>query len=148
METDIVTTNAQQTAVMGEKIAEEVKNGGVICLYGDLGSGKTTFTQGLGKALGIEKHVNSPTFLIVRTYELSAKGKEQRAKSFFHIDLYRLGSEKEMEDIGIKEILEDSENIVVVEWAEKLGSLLPDKRVDIRFSYVDEGKRRITIKDV
>jgi tRNA threonylcarbamoyladenosine biosynthesis protein TsaE len=135
-----------ETLGLAEEIAGEVKNGGVICLYGDLGSGKTTFTQGLAKALGIEKHVTSPTFLIMRTYKLQAKSSEQRAKSLFHIDLYRLSSEAEMADIGLSEILGDPENIVVIEWSEKLGKLLPQKRIDIHFEYLDEDRRKVTVE--
>jgi len=144
MEQTVITTKSEDTQALGEKIAQEVKNGGIVCLYGDLGSGKTTFTQGLAKALGSTANVNSPTFVIVRTYKL-AQSQEQTAKSFYHVDLYRLESDKEMEDVGLREILEDPENIVVIEWAEKLGSLLPKKRTDIKFEYLGENQREINI---
>ncbi len=123
----------------------------VICLYGDLGSGKTTFTQGLAKGLGIKKRIISPTFVIVRSYEVKSqkskvKTTTQNSKFFYHIDLYRIATEEDLKTIGIEEILNDPHAIVAIEWAEKLGSLLPKKRWDIRFEYVDEEKRRITIK--
>jgi tRNA threonylcarbamoyladenosine biosynthesis protein TsaE len=143
---EIVTSSVEETSALAAEIAAEVRDGGVLCLYGDLGSGKTTFTQGLAKALDISKHVTSPTFLIMRTYEL-ALSKEHRAKGLFHIDLYRLNSEAEMEDIGLSEILSDPENIVVIEWSEKLGKKMPEKRIDIRFEYVDDERRKIEIQN-
>ena len=156
MQDTIVTNNSQETLALGEKIAREVKDGGIVCLYGELGSGKTTFTQGIAKALGIGQYVNSPSFLIMRTYELPAKNEERQPNAdrpldekltgFYHVDLYRLESEREIEDIGLPEILEDSRSIVVIEWAEKLGNLLPQKRIDLHFQYIDEEKRKITLK--
>ncbi len=136
-----ITTNGDETRQLGEQSAEYVRTGGVLCLYGDLGGGKTTFTQGVAKALGIKKLVPSPTFLIVRTYDL-------QDNKFYHVDLYRLQSEQEIEDIGLPEILSDPTNIVVIEWSEKLGNLLPNDRIDVHFEYVGEDKRKITIKNI
>lgn len=145
---DLITRSAAETAALAKEIAAEVEAGGVLCLYGDLGSGKTTFTQGLAKALGIERNITSPTFIIMRTYELRNNEQKKLNKKLYHIDLYRLESEAEMEDIGLQDILEDPENIVVIEWAEKLGSLLPEKRTDIHFEYVDEDQRHISIERI
>jgi tRNA threonylcarbamoyladenosine biosynthesis protein TsaE len=155
-ERSIITRTAEETSAVGEAIGAAIKDGGIVCLYGDLGSGKTTFTQGLAKALGLKKHVNSPTFLVIRKYESriptsprlrgASKNQESR-RDFYHIDLYRLESEKEMVDIGIGEILEDPRNIVVIEWSEKLGTLLPKKRIDIRFTYVADERRKIETHD-
>lgn len=105
----------------------------VIALYGDLGSGKTTFVQGLAKGLGIEEKIISPTFIIVRCYRI--KNHESGIMNFYHIDLYRVESEKDIEGLGLEEILQDSQSIIVIEWAEKLKNLLPKKRIDIKFSY-------------
>lgn len=146
MQNVIVTKSSEETADLGKQVAEKVRDGGVVCLYGDLGSGKTTFTQGLARALGVTKQVNSPTFLIMKSYEVPIKHEEAR-RDVYHIDLYRLGSEKEMEDIGLSEILSDPKNIVIIEWSEKLGSLQPKRRIDIHFAYVDEEVRRLNIHD-
>lgn len=133
-----ITKSFQETQALGEKFAKDLKGGDMLALYGDLGSGKTTFAQGLAEGLGIEKRIISPTFIIVRSYKL-------RAGSFYHIDLYRIEREKDIEGLGIEEIMNDPKSIVTIEWAEKLGNGLPKKRIDIKFEYVDEDKRRITI---
>lgn len=140
MDKTVLTSSFKETQALGEKIAQEMKDGGIVCLYGDLGSGKTTFTQGFAKALGIKQQVNSPSFLIVRTYELSGR-------DFYHVDLYRLESIHEMETIGLSELFLDPKNIVIIEWAEKLGSLLPRERIDVHFTYLTEEKRQIQITD-
>lgn len=146
-----VTKNASETQKLGEEIASKLlfsfarpRLACVIALYGDLGSGKTTFVQGFAKGLGIQKRIISPTFIIVRTYSLSMNN-EHTTNNLYHIDLYRCETEKDLEGIGIKEILENPENIIVIEWPEKLGSLLPKKRTDIKFDYEGEDTRRIII---
>ena len=113
----------------------------LVALYGDLGSGKTAFAQGMAAGLGIKRRIISPTFIIVRKYEL-------RIRNFYHIDLYRVQSERDFEALGIEEILNDEKSIVIVEWAEKLGSLLPEKRWEIGFEYLDEETRKITINKI
>ncbi len=130
----IFTKSAEQTQNLGEKIAGDLKSGGLICLYGDLGSGKTTFVQGLARGLGIKKRILSPTFLIVREYP-----------NFYHLDLYRLQKSQEIVDLGFKEMMENPQNVVVIEWAEKAKDLLPQKRIEINFEIVNENERKITI---
>ena len=132
----------------------------VIALFGELGSGKTTFAQGLAKGLGITKRLISPTFIIVRTYSIQIKNKSIRQaqdkkskikdtnknkKTFYHIDLYRIDSEEDLQGLGIQDIINDPQNIVAIEWAERLGKLLPKERIDIHFRYIDEKEREITI---
>lgn len=133
-----ITKNFQETQELARKFAKELRSGDVVALYGDLGGGKTTFVQGLAKGLGIEKRIISPTFIIVRSYKL-------RAGSFYHIDLYRIEREKDMEGLGIEEITNDPKSIVTIEWAEKLGNRLPKKRWDIKFEDLGEDKRKIII---
>jgi len=124
-------------------LAQELVGGEVILLRGDLGSGKTTFTQGLGIAIGIKKNIISPTFLIMRTYELPEKiGK---ATHFYHIDLYRTNSEKDIEGLGLYDLLEKKENIVAIEWPERLGASLPKNSIFLFFEHIDETTRKITI---
>ena len=154
----MITNSAQQTQKIGNDFAQTLKGGEVICLYGDLGFGKTTFTQGLASGLGIQKRITSPTFTIIRQYNYSSSEQsESRSsndvssrqartiKSLYHIDLYRIESEKDVEGLGLKEILEDKDSVVVIEWPEKLRVLLPEKRIDVRFEYIDGTKRTITI---
>lgn len=133
-----------------KKIAEEFVNGltshpknsgaTVLCLYGDLGSGKTTFTQHLASTLGIEDHVVSPTFIIMKSYELKTKS----WKLLYHIDAYRLDGEEGMEKLGWKEIIENPENLVVVEWPQRIEKILPREYTRINFTFIDDVTREIT----
>lgn len=136
----IITNNFVETQQIGLEFAKTLKGGEVICLYGDLGSGKTTFVQGLAKGLGIEKKIISPTFIIMRTYRI------QNSKNFYHVDLYRIAESKDVESLGLLEIMKDKDNIVVIEWPERIEDLLPEKRIDIIFAYLDEDKREIVVK--
>lgn len=136
---DLYITNAKdETIFLGEKYSSQVKLGEVIFLYGNLGSGKTTFIQGLAKGLGVERRIISPSFIIVRNYNLK-KG------NFYHIDLYRTQNNLDILGLGIDEILSDKNNIVALEWAEKITNNLPTKRTEIHFKYLDENKREIEI---
>lgn len=131
-----VTNSFEETQRLGKDFAKSLRAGDIVCLYGDLGSGKTTFVQGLAKGLGIKNRIISPTFVIVRSYKL-------KVISFYHIDLYRTQSERDIEGLGIEEIINNENNIVVIEWAEKLGNYLPKKRIDIHFFYENENRRKI-----
>lgn len=133
-----ITNNLRETQKIAEDIAQQLKGGEIIALHGELGSGKTTFAQGLAKGLGITKRIISPTFIIMRTYKTGSK-------NFYHIDLYRVESQNDIEGLGIKEILADKNVIVAIEWAEKIQTLLPQERIDMRLEYVSESKRRIVI---
>ena len=116
----------------------------VLALYGELGSGKTTFVQGLAQGLGVAQRIISPTFVIVRSYGI--RNQESGIRNFYHIDLYRIESQEDLKGLGIEEILNNRQNLVAIEWAERLGNWLPQERIDIRFDYIDEEKRRITIE--
>jgi len=115
------------------------KSAYVIALYGDLGSGKTTFVQGMAKGLGIKRRIISPTFVIIRSYQVYSL-------YFYHIDLYRVEGVDNIKGLGLEEIINDHHNIVAIEWAEKMGDLLPKKRWDVGFEDLGEDERRITIK--
>jgi tRNA threonylcarbamoyladenosine biosynthesis protein TsaE len=140
----IITDNPKRTQELGKELSKILQKGDVICLYGNLGSGKTTFTQGLADGLGIKNRIISPTFVIARCYEI--KKHELEILNFYHIDLYRIECEKDIENLGIVEILENINNIVVIEWAEKLKKYLPKKRIDIEFSYEKNDSRKIVIR--
>jgi len=111
-----------------------------LALTGELGSGKTTFVQGLAKGLGIKQRIISPTFILVRKYDL-------RSKSFYHVDLYRLETEveKEVRNLGIEEIWDNPENIVVIEWAEKIKGMIPENATWIEFKNLGGNERKIKI---
>lgn len=127
--------SVEETWALARKIAAELKPGSVLCLEGDLGAGKTTFTQGLAAAMGVPGRVNSPTFCIVQEH-----GK------LVHMDLYRLKSEDDVLAIGWEDYLADGA-ILVVEWPERAGSLIPDDawHISITNPGVADESRRISI---
>src|SRR3989338_10671522 len=141
------TSNFQETQKLGENFAAEIlardpqKNATVLALQGDLGAGKTTFLQGFAKGLGIKEIVNSPTFVIMKKFEL----KNNEFKYFYHFDCYRLNNYEEILHLGFKEIIADPKNIVAIEWPEKLGDLLPQNAIKISFEHLSEDERELTI---
>jgi tRNA threonylcarbamoyladenosine biosynthesis protein TsaE len=138
----ITTKTAQETAKAGEALATSlVSEKGIICLYGDLGSGKTTFAQGFAKGLGFTGRLLSPTFIIVRRYQNFSK-----SFAFYHIDLYRTKTSYDIENIGFSEITSQKNTYIVIEWAEKLGRLLPKDRIDIRFTTNTDDSHTIIIE--
>ena len=108
----------EDTFALGQKIGELVKPGTVISLVGDLGVGKTVFTQGLAKGLGITEPVNSPTFTIVQVYDGGRL-------PFYHFDVYRIGDIEEMDEIGYEDYFY-GEGVCLIEWADLIRELLPD----------------------
>ncbi len=119
----------------------------VIALSGDLGAGKTTFTQGFVKALGVKHHVTSPTFLIVRRYEIpepkSSKLKAQSYLNVFHFDLYRIHSIGELAPLHFKKIMNNPQNIVLLEWPERIKKSLPKSVYWIYFEHGKNIKERV-----
>ncbi|SDN50353.1 tRNA threonylcarbamoyladenosine biosynthesis protein TsaE [Fictibacillus solisalsi] len=116
----ISTTSPEETAELAEKLSTLLQAGDVLTLEGDLGAGKTTFTKGLAKGLGVKRVVNSPTFTIIKEY----KGRVP----FYHMDVYRL--EDSDEDLGFEEYFE-GEGVTVVEWAQFIADRLPEERLNI-----------------
>lgn len=143
MEKTHTTNSFEETRQLGRNFASKIFDTRVVALHGDLGSGKTTFVQGFAEGLGITKKIISPTFIIMRTYELKD---HQTKKFFYHVDLYRIESIHDVEGLGLLEIMNDPDNIVVIEWPEKIENSLPNDRKDLFFTYLGEDKREITIK--
>ncbi len=135
---DIISKSPEETAKLGEKIGEFLPSGVVICLYGDLGAGKTLFVQNLAKGLGIDEDVTSPTFNIMNVYE--------GRLPLYHFDLYRLEQEYELEDIGFYDYVDDPAGPVVIEWADKFADSLPDDYLVISIERTDgdDNERKIT----
>ncbi len=134
----IITKNAEETKRLAGDFAKQLTVPAVITLTGNLGAGKTTFVQGLAMSLGIKQRILSPTFLIIKKYELGDK-------NFYHVDLYRIENEKDLETTGLLDILQEKDSIVTIEWPENMGKYLPEKRIDIKFEYMGEKKRKITV---
>ena len=132
----------EETFAIGEKIGLEAKPGEVYTLIGDLGVGKTVFTQGVAKGLGITEHVNSPTFTIVQIYE-------EGRLPFYHFDVYRIGDVEEMEEIGYQDYFY-SDGICLIEWANLIEEILPEKYRQITIEKDPEkgfDYRKITLQE-
>ena len=143
---EIFTDSARQTQELGQDTANRLRGGEVLALTGELGSGKTTFVQGLALGLGITQRIISPTFVLMREYGMKRKGESGKGKRLYHVDLYRLEGnlEQEIKNLGLEDIWSKEENIVVIEWAEKIASILPKTAKWIRFERLDEERRKIT----
>ncbi|MBI4992396.1 MAG: tRNA (adenosine(37)-N6)-threonylcarbamoyltransferase complex ATPase subunit type 1 TsaE [Candidatus Harrisonbacteria bacterium] len=125
--------------------SQDLKLTKVIALRGDLGTGKTTFTQGFMGALGVRHRVTSPTFLIVRKYEISTPIKRGfiHFHHAYHFDLYRIQKPKELLDLGFKKIISDPHNILLIEWPERVKKILPKDTIWIEFEHGKSEKERI-----
>lgn len=127
---------------MAERVVRDIKPGDVLLLAGELGSGKTTFVQGLARTLGVKDKVTSPTYIIGVEYE--AEG-ERGIRRLVHIDLYRLSEEEAGREAAVKEMLDSADKegrVTVVEWADRLGQNVPAGAKEIKFAHgATEGER-------
>ena len=117
------TNSEKETFELGKNLGEQAKAGQIFCLNGDLGVGKTVFTQGFAKGLGIEENVNSPTFTIIQVYE------EGRIP-LYHFDVYRIGDPEEMYEIGYEEYF-FGEGVCLIEWSKLIEELIPEEAINI-----------------
>lgn len=173
---ETITNSAEETFELGKKIGLDLKQDPyiyqadwmpqdwrrkdgralVMTLTGDLGSGKTTFLQGLAEGLDVKQRIISPTFILLRKYNIildSHLGYDVRndkpfLKSFYHLDLYRLETNvnDEMVNLGYDEFVNDPENVIAVEWAEKASGVYPDDLLWLKFEDLGEQKRKIIIR--
>lgn len=137
------TLSPQETFELGEKLGQSANAGQIICLNGDLGVGKTVFTQGFAKGLGIEESVNSPTFTIIQVYD-------EGRLPLYHFDVYRIGDPEEMYEIGYEDYL-FGEGVCLIEWSELIEELIPknvatvliEKKIEKGLDY-----RQITVEGI
>ncbi|KQC11329.1 MAG: tRNA threonylcarbamoyladenosine biosynthesis protein TsaE [Smithella sp. SDB] len=136
---EIISESATQTEELASFIGKTLREGDVLALSGELGSGKTCFTSGLARGLGVSNQyrITSPTFTLINEYPARCK--------LYHFDLYRLNSYSEFEDLGCEEYFY-ARGVVVIEWAEKIIQILPDDAFFISFEYIDENRRKIIIQ--
>lgn len=139
---DSISHSAAQTQRMGMRLGELLQGGELILLDGQLGTGKTTFTQGLAQGMGITENVNSPTFILLKEYagQLLSRTPPRRGPALYHFDLYRLDDTEEMIDLGFEDYFY-SNGVCVVEWAEKAASFWPTEHLNIRMKMMTETKR-------
>lgn len=138
-----ISYSKEDTCKIASKVAKELSGGDILALRGDLGSGKTTFTQGLAKAFGVTATVASPTFVILKKYSVDS----EKVKEIYHMDSYRLLGSGDLEAIGFYEIIQKPNAVLIVEWPEKIAEALDDlgKRVKtINFKYLSENSREIS----
>ncbi len=142
-----ITKNFKETQQLAgqliKKLIEMPHSGALVLAFkGDLGAGKTTFIQGLGKALGVKEKILSPTFVIMKHFNILTS---KHFNSLYHIDCYRLDDEKDLVELGFEEILKNENNLVVIEWAERIKKALPRDTVWMEFEHGGEDERRIRI---
>ena len=139
-----LSNSARATSDLGLKLAKKSKGGEVYALIGDLGSGKTCFAQGFARGLGIHRVVQSPSFILMKLYELKGI---RGIKKFCHVDVYRLNSTKELLEVGLREYLGKKNTVTLIEWADKIkGVLLDHPTTYITFTWLEKNKRKIDIK--
>lgn len=145
-----ITRNTKETQKLGVDLAKSIlkldkkpQKAIIITLSGELGGGKTTFLQGFAKGLKINEKILSPTFVIQKRFKV----KNKNLKNFYHIDCYRLNNQKDILELGFADMTNDSENIIALEWPEKIKGFLRGKEViKIRFKYLDQDTREIIFK--
>jgi len=139
--------NSEETKKIASDTALDLvaRNAGepiVVALEGELGAGKTTFVQAFCTALGVAEGVKSPTFLLMKQYELSGV---LNYTKLYHLDCYRLNNSTELRQIGIDEILKTSGNIVLIEWADRVAEILPTNNITVHMDHITEHERNIKI---
>lgn len=138
----VETFTPEETFALGEKLGREAKPGEIYCLNGDLGVGKTVFTQGFARGLGIDGPVNSPTFTILQQYD-------EGRLPLYHFDVYRIGDISEMDEIGCEDCF-FGEGVCLIEWSDLIREILPEEATEIRIEKdLEKGfdYRRITVED-
>lgn len=135
----LLSKNETETKDIGRRVGAKLKRGDIVCLYGELGTGKTTMIKGIASAFGIsERDITSASFTIIAEYEASVP--------FYHIDLYRLNP-GEASELGLQDYL-GRDGVSVIEWAERAEGEIPEKRIRISLSYLHDDMREIDIEGV
>jgi len=148
MQKTYLTTSPWQTKKLGENLAEEIlgmklkKKAIVLGLEGDLGGGKTTFLQGFARGLRVKQKILSPSFVILKRFHVPCF----IFHNFYHIDCYRIQKPKEILDLGFKEIISNPQNIVAIEWADRVKKLISKSTIKINFKLIKKKTRKIIIK--
>jgi tRNA threonylcarbamoyladenosine biosynthesis protein TsaE len=134
----LVSRSCDDTIKIGRRLAGGLRQGDIICLFGELGSGKTVLTQGIAEGIGFKRHqISSPTFVIIRQHE-------QGKLPLYHFDLYRLRSSEDIQALGYEEYF-FGEGVSVVEWPDRLGCLLPNEYLRIEIEVISENSRRFCL---
>jgi len=139
IEERFVSRSEAETEDLGAGLARKLAPGSIVLLRGDLGAGKTVFSRGFARGLGITEPVSSPTYTIVQEYELPSGGR------LYHMDLYRISDEHAALGFGVDEFLDDGDALALVEWPERIAGLLPDDAIRVELRHLSESEREIRI---
>jgi tRNA threonylcarbamoyladenosine biosynthesis protein TsaE len=143
---EFLSKNVEETAEIASNFSKNLKSGNgcaaIVGLYGELGSGKTTFMKYMAESFGVKETIQSPTFVIEKIYELENKNFQH----LIHIDAYRIEKEEEMLNLGWKEIIADAKNLICIEWPERISGIMP-AHTKIFFEHVSENERKIKIEN-
>lgn len=147
-----ITNSPQETKKLAQKMASGLKGGEILCLSGDLGAGKTTFTQGLLKALGAEGPYTSPTFTILKEYQVKSEELKEKSLSpeifnislIYHIDAYRIKSD-DLRELGFLDFAGKTNTVTIIEWPENVQDIIPKSAMWLNFEWIDENRRKITL---
>lgn len=147
MDKKYITNSAKETQKLGQKLAKEIlikkrKGAFILALIGNLGGGKTTFLQGFAEGIGTKEKILSPTFVIQKRFSACAG-----RSNFYHIDCYRLNKPEDILELGWKEIIKNTDNIIAVEWPEKIKKFLPKNTITVEFAYLEKNKRLVVFRN-
>src|SRR3989344_3309448 len=142
----MISRSLKDTQDFAKKFVQALNTSGdsafVVCLYGNLGAGKTTLIQMIAKEMGVEDIVNSPTFVIEKIYET----KHPHFIRLIHIDAYRLEKGRELQDLNFEELVNNPHNLILIEWPENVKEILPGNMKKITFTFIDENIREIEVQ--
>ena len=136
--TVFISRSEAETEAFAEKMAKELPPGSVLTLDGDLGAGKTVFSRGFARGLGITEPVSSPTYTIIQEYPLEKGG------MLFHLDLYRIANSASALAFGVDEFIDDPECYALIEWPERISDILPPGRISVCIRHLSDTEREIT----
>ena len=136
---ELLSAATRQTVLLGEQLGSHLQAGDVLCLEGDLGTGKTHLAQGVARGWGITQQVTSPTFTLLKEYQ-----RPSDSLRFYHLDCYRLQDAQEAWALGLDDVLNDTEGVLVVEWPQRITAALPVERLWITLRREGEGRRHLT----
>ena len=136
----IITSSYTETEEAGFKLAQTLQFGSVVLLFGNLGAGKTVFSRGFARGLGITEPVSSPTYTIVQEYDVPGGGR------LYHLDLYRISGVESALAFGVDEFLDDSRAISLIEWPMRIDGILPENCIKVTLNHLDDEKREIIIE--
>lgn len=137
---EYISKSQAETEKIAKELVQKLQGGEVLALVGNLGAGKTVFVKGLAKSLGIEDNITSPTFVLMKIYQTQ----HEKIKRLVHVDCYRLEKTEDLAEIGLADYLNDPENIVVIEWADRVVNL-PKDAININIDYIEDQTRRVRV---